>query len=128
MTISLVLQVKKDIPESRVIQFGCHRFLPNPKTAETEFSASCNTVLSELERTVTVHGVRMVLIESFLSEQRVGFAMPEISRRRSDQFRDFMAVLELGAIDSSDRVRIADKRLRRGFYCPCLSGTGGAQE
>jgi hypothetical protein len=37
----------------------------------------------------------LVLIESILGEQRVGFAMTEISGGRADEFGDFMTVLKL---------------------------------
>ena len=41
---------------------------------------------------------RVVLVECFLCEQRMGFAMSEITRRRADEFCDLMAVLEFCAI------------------------------
>jgi hypothetical protein len=40
-----------------------------------------------------------MLIQRFLGQQRVRFAAPQISGRRPDQFRDFMAVLKFRAID-----------------------------
>src|SRR4051812_40217981 len=70
----------------------------------------------------------MVLIDGFLSQQRMGFAMPEISRGRTDQFRDLMTVLKLGAVDLNDGTWIADERLRSSFYGACLPGTSRTQE
>ena len=43
--------------------------------------------------------VRVPLVESFLRQQRMGLAMAKVSRRRADQFRDFVRVLKFGAID-----------------------------
>ncbi len=43
--------------------------------------------------------VRMMLVQNFLRQQSMRFAMANVSRRRADQFRDLMAVLKLRAID-----------------------------
>src|SRR6185437_6015264 len=70
----------------------------------------------------------MVLTEGLLGQQRMGFAMPEISWGRPDQFGDFMTVLKLGAVDFNDGARIVNECLRRGLHCACLPGTCRAQE
>src|SRR5580698_8340309 len=58
----------------------------------------------------------------------MGFAMPEISRRRTDQFCDFVAVLKLGAVDLQDTSGVAHKRFRSGFHQAGLAGPGGSQK
>src|SRR5437868_1537820 len=70
----------------------------------------------------------MVLIENFLSEQRMGFAMTKISRGRADKFGDFMTVLKLAAVDFNDSARIAEERLRGRFHGACLPGARRPEE
>ena len=70
----------------------------------------------------------MVCVDSFLAEQRMGFAMAEISRRGANQFGDFVRVLELGAVDLDDSARVADQRFGGGLDDPRLSRTRGAEE
>src|ERR1700686_2605827 len=55
-------------------------------------------------------------------------AMSQISRRRADQFRNLMAVLELGAIDLDDGARILQQCLGSGFDDARLPGTGRPEE
>ena len=45
----------------------------------------------------------------FLAESGMGLAMSQISGRRADQLGDFMAVLELRAVDLDDRPRIPEQ-------------------
>src|ERR1051325_1673719 len=70
----------------------------------------------------------MILVQDFLGQQWMRLAMPQISRRRADEFCDFVAVLELGAIDLDDRSRILQQGLGGGFYDTRLPRTGGAEE
>src|SRR5262249_13135474 len=56
------------------------------------------------------------------------FAVAQIAGRRSDQFGDLMAVLELGTVDLDHRPRTAGESLRHRFHKPRLAGTGGAQK
>ena len=70
----------------------------------------------------------MPLIERLLRKQRVGLAVPEIARRRADQFCDFMGVLELGAVDLDDCVRVAEENFRGGLDDASLAGAGGPEE
>ena len=51
-------------------------------------------------------------------------AMAKISRRRADQFRDLMRVLELRAIDLDAGMGVAEQRLGHGFYDASLSRAG----
>ena len=50
--------------------------------------------------------VGVMLVDHFLAEQRMRFAMPQISGRRTDQFGNFVAVLKFGAIDFYDGARV----------------------
>src|SRR5947209_14059836 len=67
----------------------------------------------------------MKLVQHFLAEQRVRLAMPQVARRRADELRNLMAVLELRAIDLNHGARIADHALCRRFDQPRLAGSGG---
>ena len=75
-----------------------------------------------------LHPLGVILVQHFLAQQRMRFAMAEISGRRADQFRDLMAVLELGAIDLDHRARIAHQAFRRGFHQTRFAGAGGAEK
>ena len=52
----------------------------------------------------------VVDIQRFPAQSRTGFAVSEISGRRADQLGNFVALLELSAIDLEDCVRIAQQR------------------
>ena len=91
-------------------------------SASLAFSISSNSTKLKLN----LFGV--VLVEHFLAEQGMRLAMPQISGRRTDQFRDLVAVLKLGAIDLDDGARIAHQALRSGFHQPRFAGTGRSQE
>src|ERR1019366_1117180 len=54
--------------------------------------------------------------------------MPQVSGRRADQFGDFVAMLELRAIDLNYRARIAHQAFRSGFHQPRLAAPGRSQE
>src|SRR5580704_3900273 len=54
--------------------------------------------------------------------------MAQISGGRSDQLRDFMAVLEFGTIDLDHGPRVAGQRFGRGFDQSGLSRSGWTQE
>src|ERR1700722_9133675 len=59
-----------------------------------------------------------LLVDQILAQQWVCLTMTEISRRRTDEFGDFVAVLKLGAVDFEDGARVPEKRLSR-----CLNHT-----
>lgn len=46
-----------------------------------------------------LHAVSVALVEGFLTQQWMGFPVSQVSGRRSNQFGDLMAVVELGAVD-----------------------------
>src|SRR5260370_10343437 len=54
--------------------------------------------------------------------------MPEITRRRADQLRDFVTVLKFRAIDFDERARAAKQDFCGGFHNSGFSGTGRAQK
>ena len=66
----------------------------------------------------------MILIQYFLAKQRMRLAMSQIAWRRADQLGDFMAVLELRAIDLDDRARILHQRLGCRFHDSGFSASG----
>src|SRR5260370_42560524 len=69
-----------------------------------------------------------MLIQRFLRQQWMRFAVPEVSRRRTDQLRDFMAVLKLRAIDLDYRSRIFQQGLGSRLDNASFSGAGRPQE
>src|SRR5258708_21541736 len=58
----------------------------------------------------------------------MGFAVPQISRRRTNQLRDFMRMLEFRAIDLDNRSGIAKQYFGGGFHDTRLAGTGRSEE
>src|SRR5690349_11358406 len=58
----------------------------------------------------------------------MGFAVAEISRRRSDQLGDLMTVLEFGAINLDYRSSVAGQRFRGRFDQSRFSRSSGTQE
>lgn len=54
-----------------------------------------------------------MLIQRFLRQEGVRFAVSKVSRRRADEFRDLMAVLKFGAIDLNHRPGIVQQGLSR---------------
>ena len=67
----------------------------------------------------------MPLVECLLREQGMGFTVPEIAWGRSDQFRDFVRVLELSTIDLDAGAGIAEQRFRESFNDAGLPRSGG---
>src|SRR5438045_1796912 len=58
----------------------------------------------------------------------MGFAMAQISWRRTDQFCDFMRMLEFRAIYLNNRSGIAEQNLRRCFHDARLARAGGPEK
>jgi len=58
----------------------------------------------------------------------MGFPVSQVSGRGSNQFGDFMAVLELGAIDLNHRAGVTNQTFGRGFDKPGFPGPGRAQK
>ncbi len=55
------------------------------------------------EHEAQLHAFRVMLIEDFLAQRADASRGPQLARRRADQFGDFMAVLELGAVNLDHR-------------------------
>jgi hypothetical protein len=55
-------------------------------------------------------------IQRFLSKQWTCLTVPEISRRRTDELRDFVAMLKFGAIDFHHCSRVFQQTLRERFH------------
>src|SRR5580704_16292798 len=70
----------------------------------------------------------VILIQHLLRQQRMSFAVPQISGRRANQLRNFMAVLELSAIDLDYRARILQQRLCSRLHHTSLPAAGGTQK
>src|SRR5215472_2569736 len=58
----------------------------------------------------------------------MSFTMPEIARRRTDQFGDFMTMLEFGAIDFDYRSSISDHRFGERLDEPRFTRSRWTQE
>ena len=69
-----------------------------------------------------------MLVELFLREERLGLPVTQVAGRGTDEFGDFVAVLELRAINLNDRAHVAKKHFRRGFDQASLSGTRGPEK
>src|SRR5713101_4421165 len=54
--------------------------------------------------------------------------MSQVPRRRANQFRDFVRMLKLRAVNLNHRIRVAVKRLSRSFDHASLSRTGWSQK
>jgi hypothetical protein len=66
--------------------------------------------------------------QGLLRPNRVRLAVSQISRRRTDQLRDLMTVLELGAIDLNYGARIAQQALRCRFHDASLARARRSEE
>src|SRR4030095_3975541 len=54
--------------------------------------------------------------------------MSEITRRRPDEFRNFVAVLKFRAIDFDEGPRASKQNLSGGFNNPCFARTSRSKE
>src|ERR1700756_417722 len=70
----------------------------------------------------------MTFVQCFLRQQRMGFAMAEVSWRRTDELGNLVRVLELTAINFDAGMRIAEHCFRHGFHYAGLSGPRGSEE
>src|ERR1700744_926084 len=58
----------------------------------------------------------------------MGLAMPQVSRRRADQFGDLMGMLEFGAVDLDARVGVAEQRFGQRLHYAGFAGAGRPEE
>src|SRR4051812_20877676 len=70
----------------------------------------------------------MELVDRILTQRRMRLAMAQISGRRADQLRDFMAVLKLRAVDFHDSPRVAHQNLGKRLHRPGLARAGRTEE
>src|SRR4051812_14193063 len=70
----------------------------------------------------------MPLVDGFLSQYRVCFAVAKISGWRTDQLCDFMRVLELRAVNLDASARGAEECLRHCFHYAGLTRTRRSEE
>ena len=68
------------------------------------------------------------LVKSFLRQQRMRLAMAQVARRRTNQFGDFVRVLEFGAVDLDAGAGVSEERFRHGFDDPGFSRAGGPKK
>src|SRR6185295_4109238 len=54
-------------------------------------------------------------IQGFLSKQWICLTMTDISRRRTDELRDFVAMLKFGTVDFDYCSRVSEQTLRQPF-------------
>src|SRR5436309_1870342 len=69
-----------------------------------------------------------LLDQCLLAEQCAGFAVPQISGRRTYQLCDLVAVLELGAVDLDYRASVAYQAFGGHLNDSSLAGSGRPQE
>src|SRR6201987_2886123 len=70
----------------------------------------------------------MIRGQSILSDQRMCFAVPQIPRRRTNQFGDLMRVLKLRAVHFDDRAWVPKQYFSGGFHDARLAGTRWTEE
>ena len=70
----------------------------------------------------------VVLIQRLLTQQRLGFAMPQVAGRRADQLSDFVTMLEFRAVDLDHRGRITQQDFRGGLYNASFACSAGTEE
>jgi hypothetical protein len=58
----------------------------------------------------------------------MGLAVTQVARRRTDQFGDFVGVLELGAIDLDAGAGVSEERFRESFHYARLTRPRWAEE
>ena len=118
-------QGAREIHAAVVAQSQC-RLIQNAQQQVPQRVAGFFDLVEQHEAQLHLLGV--VLVEHFLAQQRMRFAMPQISGRRADQFGDLMAMLKLSAIDLDHRAAIAHQAFGRGFHQPRLAGAGGPEK
>ena len=69
-----------------------------------------------------------MLLQDFLRDHGLGFAMAEIARRRADQLGDLVAVLELSAVNLNHGAVIAEENLSRRLDQASLAGACGSEK
>src|SRR5213075_1757474 len=96
-----------------VVAEGEYSFVEDAKKKIPQGIASFLNFVEEYEAKTSVFGE--VLIEHFLAQQRMRFAMAQISGRAADKFGNLVAVLEFCAVNFDDGIRALEKAFCRSF-------------
>ncbi len=102
------------------------RLVQNPQQQLPQRIAGLLDLVEQQKADLQLLGV--VLRQRFLRDQGMRLAVPQISRRRTNQFRNLMRVLKLRAIHFDYRARIAKQHFRRRFHHPRLPRSGRTEE
>src|SRR6185312_3565776 len=109
-----------------VVAQGECRFVQD---AEQQVPQRVTRLFDLIEQNETdLNRVGVILIQHFLTQQRMRLAMSEIPRRRANQFRALVAVLKFRAIDLDYGARILHQALRSRFDNTRFAGPGGPQK
>jgi hypothetical protein len=71
---------------------------------------------------------RVMPIQGFLSKQWICLTMTEISRRRTDELRDFVAMLKFSTVDFDYCSRVSQQTLRQPFDETSLARSSRSQK
>src|SRR5437763_12555346 len=96
-----------------VVAQGERRLVEYAQEELPEGVAGLLDLVEEDERELALFGV--VAVEILLREHRGGLAVAEVARRRADEFGYLVRVLELGAVNLDDGVRVAEENFSRGL-------------
>ena len=103
-----LLVMKMSAREKSTLRLSPNVSVPLSRMPSNKFhSASLAFSISSNKHETQLAGVGVILIQHFLAQQRMRFAMSQISGRRADQLRNLVTVLEFRAIDLDDCARIA---------------------
>ena len=94
----------------------------NCQRASDAFSISSNSKKAQLQL------LGMACRQSFLSDQRMSLPVSQIPRRRTNQLRNLMRMLEFRAIHLDHRARISKQNLRSRFHDARLARTRRSKE
>src|SRR5579872_5472061 len=70
----------------------------------------------------------MACRQGFLGDQGMSLPVTQIPRRRANQLRNFVRMLEFCAINLDDGARISKQNLRSRFHDPRLARASGSEE
>jgi len=102
------------------------RLIQNPQQQLPQRVGSLLNFVEQQERQLQL--VRVAGRQRFLRNQRMSFTMPQVSRGRANQFRDFMRMLEFRAIHLDHRARIAKQNFRGSFHDARLARSRGPEK
>ena len=109
-----------------VVAQGQRRLIENAQQQLPQRVARLLDLVEKQQRQLQL--LRVELVQRLLRQQRMRLSMSQISRRRSDQLGDLMAVLKLRAIDLDASACIAKQRLRHGLHDARLAAARRSQK